>query len=74
MKNIEVNVKETLAAVTGEQIQALAPEAANAMKMLADGSGLGSDFLGWVNLPSEITDAHLSDIEAAAKNLRDNCD
>ncbi|MDE6127409.1 MAG: glucose-6-phosphate isomerase, partial [Muribaculaceae bacterium] len=30
--------------------------------------------LGWVSLPSEITDAHLADIEAAAKNLRDNCD
>ncbi|MDE7141722.1 MAG: glucose-6-phosphate isomerase, partial [Muribaculaceae bacterium] len=74
MKNIEVNVKDTACAVTGEQINALGNEAASAMKKLADGSGAGSDFLGWVSLPSEITDAHLADIEAAAKNLRDNCD
>ncbi len=74
MKNIEVNVKDTLRAVTGEQIQALNPAAEKAMKKLADGTGAGSDFLGWVNLPSEITDAHLADIEAAAKSLRENCD
>ena len=74
MKNIEVNVKETLCAVTGEQIQALYPEAEKALKMLAEGTGPGSDFLGWVKLPSEITDAHLADIEEAAKNLRENCD
>ncbi len=74
MNTIEVNVKDTLSAVSAEQIKALNPAAEKAMKMLADGTGAGADFLGWVNLPSEITDAHLADIEEAAKNLRENCD
>ena len=34
-------------------------------------NGAGNDFLGWVNLPSEISDEMLSDIEQTAKSLRE---
>ncbi len=43
-------------------------EAAN--KLLADKTGAGSDFLGWVNLPSSITAAQIADIKAAADKLK----
>ena len=33
-------------------------------------TGAGNDFLGWVNLPSEIDDAFLADIERTAAELR----
>lgn len=37
-------------------------------------NGAGNDFLGWVNLPSEISDEMLSDIEQTAKSLREKSD
>lgn len=33
-------------------------------------SGRGSDYVGWVNLPNEISDDFLTDIEETAKNIR----
>ena len=74
METIKVNVKDVLQTVTGEQIQALDPEAASALEKLHKATGLGSDFLGWVNLPSETPESLVADIEAAAKELRDNCE
>ncbi len=74
MKTLNVDVKNVLQTVTGEQIQALNPEAALAIEKLEKGTGEGSDFLGWVNLPEELTDDLLTDIEATATRLRDLCD
>ncbi len=74
MSTIKVNVKDALAGTDSSALQTLNIEATEGLRKLYDGSGLGSDFLGWVNLPGEITDAHIADIEAAAKQLRDTCD
>ncbi len=43
-------------------------EAAN--KLLADRTGAGADFLGWVNLPDSITAEQITDIQAAADKLK----
>ena len=74
MSNIKVNVKEVLGTVRAEQIEALNPAATEAMEKLHKGTGAGSDFLGWVNLPEETSSALLADIEATAKQLRETCD
>ncbi|MCQ2302872.1 MAG: glucose-6-phosphate isomerase [Bacteroidales bacterium] len=37
-------------------------------------TGAGNDFLGWVNLPSEISEEMLADIEQTAKSLREKSD
>ena len=37
-------------------------------------TGAGNDFLGWVNLPSEIDETLLSDIEKTAADLRKKSD
>ena len=60
--------------VAAEAVKAYADETARLNKVLHAGTGKGSDFLGWLNLPSEIDEAHLADIEATAKVLRDNCE
>ena len=39
-------------------------------KAVFDKTGAGNDFLGWVNLPSEISDDFLADIEQTAAALR----
>lgn len=41
---------------------------------LHEGTGLGNDFLGWVDLPSEITTADLERIKAVASKIRQQCD
>lgn len=74
MAKLTVDVKNVLNTVTGEQIQALNPEAAAAIDKLYKGTGLGSDFLGWVKLPEETPDALVADIEATAAKMRELCD
>lgn len=74
MSNLNVDVKNVLNTVTGEQIQALNPEAAAAIEKLHKGTGAGADFLGWVTLPTDTTEALVADIEATAARMRDLCD
>jgi glucose-6-phosphate isomerase len=44
--------------------------AASANELLHNGKGAGNDFLGWVNLPSSITEGELAAITAEAARLR----
>ena len=74
MNTLNVNVKEVLGTVTAEQIEQLNGAAAEALEKLHKGTGAGSDFLGWVALPENTTEALVADIEASAKTLRENCD
>lgn len=74
METIQVNIKDVLSTVSNDAIDALAAEAADGLRKLQDGSGLGNDFLGWVKLPAETDDSLLDDIEATAAALRRDCD
>ena len=71
---INVDVKATKAAIGENDIKALAAQAASAVEKLENGTGEGSDFLGWMHLPSSIQPAQLDQIEAVAAHLRHNCD
>ncbi len=55
-------------------IAPLKGEVMTAMEKLDKGTGLGNDFIGWLHLPSEITESFLDEVEASAKVLRDSCD
>ena len=74
MKTIKLIIDKALGTITEEQVAAQAGIAKECIKALHQGTGKGNDFLGWLTLPSEITDAHLADIEATAKKLRDKCE
>ncbi len=74
METIQLNIDKALGSVTKEQVFAYEKEVAESMEKLHKGTGKGNDFLGWLHLPSSITDAHLSEIEAAAKQLRERCE
>ncbi len=52
----------------------LLAEAEAANHMVENGTGVGSEFLGWVNLPSATTDAQLQEMETAAAHIRRECD
>jgi len=49
-------------------------EALKALKALYDKTGKGNDFLGWVHLPSSITDKHLQEIKESAHILRNEAE
>ena len=74
MKSIELNIEKALGTVSKSDVFALENKAKSGMEMLHKGTGKGNDFLGWLHLPSEITEAHLADLEAAAKQLKDRCE
>ena len=74
MKNIQIDIKNTYNFVTEQVIMDYESTVKNANEMLHNGSGKGNDFLGWLHLPTSITESHLADIEQTAKVLQDNCE
>ncbi len=74
MKTLNVDIKDVLSTVSREQISNLDASAAQALDKVLTGTGEGNDFLGWVNLPTETTEAHLDDIISCADELRASCD
>ncbi|MDD5185594.1 MAG: glucose-6-phosphate isomerase [Paludibacter sp.] len=74
MENIKLSIDKAFGFVSEQNVAAYKSQVNEANKALHNGTGKGSDFLGWLHLPSSINEAHLSDIENTAKILRDNCD
>lgn len=74
MKNLELNIKNVLGTVSDVEINALNASAAEGLEKLEKGTGLGNDFLGWMHLPSSLSDEFLAEIEQSAKTLRDDCE
>ena len=70
MELIKFNAAHSGIAVTNEMQAAAA--AANAL--LHNGQGEGNDFLGWVTLPSSISNEELAEIKAVAERLRERAE
>ena len=70
MKNVKLDISKAGVEITAE-MEAKA-QAANAL--LHSGKGAGNDFLGWVHLPSSISEADLDAVEAVAAKLRAKAD
>ena len=69
-----MNIDKSFDAAGKAQVLACAPGVADSMEKLHKGTGKGNDFLGWLNLPSSLTDAHLTEIENAAARLQERCE
>ncbi|MCC8095905.1 MAG: glucose-6-phosphate isomerase [Tannerellaceae bacterium] len=74
MKNITLDINKALGAVTKEQVYAQAGKAEACNATLQNGNGAGNDFLGWLHLPSSITEAEIAEIEETAHVLRSKCE
>ena len=72
--DIKLHMDKAFGFVSAESVRGYASETARFNKVLHGGTGKGSEYLGWLNLPSEINEAHLSDIEKTAAILRKNCE
>ena len=57
-----------------EEIKKIEPIIAQSHKTLVEKTGKGKEFLGWIDLPEEITDEHISDILFEAEKIRKKAD
>jgi glucose-6-phosphate isomerase len=74
MEKLKLSFDRTFGTVSAAEIEALAPAAEAANKALHAQTGKGNDFLGWVNLPSQITDEFLSEVQETAEALKSKID
>jgi len=81
MQHIKLSIEKAFGFVSEQavadyktQVTDYKTQVTKANAALHNGTGKGSDFLGWLNLPSSIDEAHLTDVENTAKILRDNCE
>lgn len=70
MEKIKLDYSSVLGFIPQSQINAKAELANKQLETLYNKTGKGNDYLGWVNLPSSISEAHLAEVEATAKKLR----
>ncbi|GBU07166.1 glucose-6-phosphate isomerase [Bacteroidales bacterium] len=74
MKKIKIDINKALEIISKEQIYAQAKKVQQCIETLHSGTGKGNDFLGWLSLPSSITEDEIVDIENTAQNLRTSCE
>lgn len=63
---IKIDTRHLEKFVSTQEINEIAPEIAKAQKVLNTATGRGNDFLGWVNLPTEIDDELINKIQQDA--------
>ena len=78
MENIKLNIDNAFSCesvfVSKQAVNAYDQKVKECMEMLHKGTGKGNDFLGWLTLPSSITDKFMDEVIAVADDLRKNCD
>jgi glucose-6-phosphate isomerase len=72
MENIRIDISK--GSVSSDVISGYEAEVTRHLNALYQGTGKGNDFLGWVELPTRITEAELADIEQTAATLRAKAD
>ncbi|MBN1598887.1 MAG: glucose-6-phosphate isomerase [Bacteroidales bacterium] len=74
MEAIKIDVSKVYGFIPKDEIYKLKDKTVAANKALHDKTGKGKDFLGWVNLPSSISEDHLADIEKTAARISPEID
>jgi glucose-6-phosphate isomerase len=69
MDEIKLDISRVYDFISKEEISKLKNETIQAQNTLYEGSGDGSDFLGWLHLPDEITEPQIDQIEALASGI-----
>ena len=71
---IKLDISKVFDFIPEKQIFDRAKAAESANIALENGAGKGNDFLGWLHLPSSITEAMLDEIQKTADDLRSKCE
>ena len=72
--SVKLNAKYLAPFVGEHELEAMAPVVSAAHKTLTEKSGLGSDFLGWVDLPVNYDKEEFERIKAAAERIKEKAD
>jgi glucose-6-phosphate isomerase len=67
---MNISIKNTSSFISNEEVNAFQKKINDAHSALLNKSGKGNDFLGWVNLPSEIDSGLLDSIQQVASSIR----
>lgn len=73
MENIKIDISKTLGFTSKEMVYGYSEEIKRCNAALHSKSGRGNDFVGWVNLPSSISESFIGEIDACAKKFK-GCD
>ena len=68
---MKINVSGLKNFVSPSEIQQWSSQVAQAHQTLTQRTGEGSNFLGWIDLPEQITEELLADIEAQAQKIKE---
>ena len=71
---IKVDTKHLSSFIGDNEYKAIAPQVKLAHETLHNGTGLGSDFTGWVTLPTDYDKEEFARIKAAAKKIQSDTD
>ena len=71
---IQIDITKATQFVGADKVAAFEAGVKGAKQALEDGSRPGSDFLGWMHLPTSISAEFLAELQACANVLRENCD
>ena len=74
MESIKLDISKAAQFLNPGAVEAFAPQVAAAQEALERGNCPGNDFLGWLHLPSSITESFLNEVQAVADTLREKCE
>ncbi len=71
---LSLEYSNLLSILTEKEIFALQPDVNKCHSMLHEKTGAGNDYVGWVDLPSRISEQEIAEIESAAQLLKEEVD
>lgn len=74
MADIKLISKNCKGFVSDKELKAVSKAIKLVHKELKNKSCPGNDYIGWIDLPSNVKDSLIKDIESTAKKIRKNCD
>ena len=74
MKSISLDTTKAVQFLPKGAVEGFEAKAGAAQEALENGTCAGNDFLGWLHLPSETTEAFLDEVQACANTLRSKCE
>lgn len=72
--SLKLNTKYLESFINPDELKGIKSQVETAAETLHDKNGLGNDFLGWLNLPTEYDKDEFARIKAAAKKIQSNSD
>ncbi|MEM7184175.1 MAG: glucose-6-phosphate isomerase [Spirochaetota bacterium] len=72
MTMIQINTRFLKGMLSQQDVETILQQSSECAKRLEEKTGLGNDFLGWVDLPSTIKTTQLEDIQATARQIQNH--